>query len=150
MSPLEKGDHPKLDTSNYLDQEGVQKHQSLLGSTQWATSLGRLDVDAAVMTLASFRDEPREGHLDRATRVVSYLVKFKHATIIIRIEEPDLSSVPITPCDWEESVCGEVMEIFSEDTPKQKGKHEVTLSCYNANLHHNVALGRFVNALLHE
>ena len=94
---LEKGDHPELDTSKYVDQDGTQKCQYLIGAIQWAVSLGRLDVNTAVMTLASFRAEPREGHLDRARRVVSYLVKFKHATIRIRTEEPDLSSIPIIP-----------------------------------------------------
>ena len=43
--------------------------------------LGRLDASTAVMTLASFRDEPREGRLYRARRVVSYVLKFKHATM---------------------------------------------------------------------
>jgi hypothetical protein len=32
-SPLEKGDHPELDTSELLDQTGVQQYQSLIGST---------------------------------------------------------------------------------------------------------------------
>ena len=31
VSPFEKGDHPELDTSHYLDQEGVHKYQSLVG-----------------------------------------------------------------------------------------------------------------------
>ena len=39
MSPLEKGDHPELDISKYLDQDGIQKHQSLVGAIQWAVSL---------------------------------------------------------------------------------------------------------------
>jgi hypothetical protein len=34
MSPLEKGDHPELDFSKYPDQDEIQKHQSLVGSTQ--------------------------------------------------------------------------------------------------------------------
>ena len=97
MSLLEKGDHPKLDTSKHLDQDRTQKYHSLIGASQRAVSLGRLDVNAAVIALASFRNEPREGHLDRTRRSVSYLVKFKHTTIRIRTEEPDLSSVPVTP-----------------------------------------------------
>ena len=64
--------------------------------------MGRLDVNAAVMNLDSFRAEPREGHLDGSRRLVSYLVKFKHATIRIRTKEPDLSSIPIAPYEWEE------------------------------------------------
>ena len=60
-------------------------------------SLDRLDVNTAVVTLASFRAEPREGHLNVARRASSYLVKFKNASMRIRNEEPDLSSIPITP-----------------------------------------------------
>ena len=101
VSPLQKGDNHELDTSKYLDQDGIQKHQSLIGAIQWAVSLGRLDVNTAVVTLASFKDEPREGNLDRARQVVSCLVKFKHATIIIRTEETNLSSIPMTPYEWE-------------------------------------------------
>ena len=69
------------------------------------------------MTLASFRDEPTQGHLDRWKRVVSYLAEFKWATIRIRTEEPYLSSIPTTPHDWEESVCGKVKELTPHDAP---------------------------------
>ena len=68
-SPLEKGDHPELDTSEFLNQDGIQKYQSLLGALQWAVSLGRLDVNTAVMTMASFRVEPKKGHMDRVKRI---------------------------------------------------------------------------------
>jgi hypothetical protein len=53
-SPLEKGDHPKLDESELLDPDDVTKYQSLVGSLQWAISLGRLDVAKVVMTLSGF------------------------------------------------------------------------------------------------
>jgi hypothetical protein len=33
-SPLEKGDHPELDTSELLDQPGVQQYQLLIGSAK--------------------------------------------------------------------------------------------------------------------
>ena len=70
----------------------------MIGSIQWAASLVRLDVNAAVMTLESFRADPRQSHLDCCKRVVSYLEKFKCTTIRIRTEEPDLSSILTTPC----------------------------------------------------
>ena len=78
VSLLEKVDNPELDTSKYLDQDVIQNHQSLIGAIQLAIPLSKLDVNATIVTLASFRTEPREGHLDRARRVVSYLVQFKH------------------------------------------------------------------------
>ena len=33
-SPLEKGDHPKLDTSEHLDSDGTRKHQSMIVAIQ--------------------------------------------------------------------------------------------------------------------
>ena len=33
-SPLEKGDHPEVDSSELLDAEGIQQYQSLIGSLQ--------------------------------------------------------------------------------------------------------------------
>ena len=83
-SPLEKGDHPELDVTDFLDETGIQKYQSIVGSLQWAVSIGRMDVTTAVMTLSSFRAVPRIGHLKRAKRVVCYLAKMKHAVIRFR------------------------------------------------------------------
>ena len=57
-SPLEKGDHPELDNSELLDAEGIQQYQSLIGSLQWAISLGRFDIATAVMSMSSFRVLP--------------------------------------------------------------------------------------------
>ena len=37
-SPSEKGDHPELDDSHLLDEDGIAKYQSLIGSLQWAIS----------------------------------------------------------------------------------------------------------------
>ena len=95
--PLEKDDHHELDTSEHLYSDGVQKHQSMICNIKWDVSLRILDASTAVMTLASFRADPRQGHLDHRKRVASYLSKFKHATIRIRTEESDLSSTPTTP-----------------------------------------------------
>ena len=92
--PLEKGDYPELDTSKFLDQNGIYKYQSLLSVLQQIVSLGRLDINTAVMTMSSFRVELRKECIDRVKRIYSYLSKFKHATIRIRTEEPYLSSLP--------------------------------------------------------
>ena len=53
-SPLEKGDHPELDDSELLDAEGIQQYQSLIGSLQWAISLGRFDIATSAMSTSSF------------------------------------------------------------------------------------------------
>ena len=72
-SPLESNDHPEFDTSEQLDLNDTKKYQSMIGSLQWAVSLGRLDINTAVMTMSSFRAYPRRGHLKRLQRIYGYL-----------------------------------------------------------------------------
>ena len=52
QSPLEEGDHPELDSSEFLEEIGIQQYQSLVWSLQWAITIGRWDVQTAVMTLS--------------------------------------------------------------------------------------------------
>ena len=80
-SPLEKGDHPELDTSDELDESGIKKYQSLIGAMQWAVTLGRIDVTTAVMTMSGFHAAPGQGHLDRVRIIYGYLSKMPSATI---------------------------------------------------------------------
>jgi len=83
-SPIVQGDHPELDTSNLLDDAGIQIYQSLIGSLQWAIQIGRFDIATAIMTLSCFRACLRQGHLDHVKCVIGYLSKFKHGAIRIR------------------------------------------------------------------
>ena len=149
MSPLEKGDHPELDTSDLLDADGIQKYQSMIGAMQWAISIGRFDIATAVMSLSSFRVAPHIGHLDRCKRIYGYLHKMRHATIRVRTDEPDFSALPVLTFDWAQSVYGKVKELVPKDCPKALGKH-VTLSHYvDANLYHDMLTGRSVTGIIH-
>jgi hypothetical protein len=148
-SPLEKGDHPEIDTSDLLDEKGIQQYQSLIGAMQWAVSIGRIDITTAVMTLSGFRTAPRIGHLDRARRVYGYLYKMKYAMIRVRTEEPDYSDLPEQDFDWAYSVYGNVREVELTDAPEPLGKY-VTLTHYvDANLFHDLITGRSVTGILH-
>ena len=82
-SPLEKGDHPEGDDSEFLLSDNIKKYQSLIGAMQWAISLGRLDITSAVMTLSSFRVAPHQGHMSHVQRIYGYLTQFKNAAIWI-------------------------------------------------------------------
>ena len=75
LSPLNRGDHPELDTSDFLDDDGVEIYQSLIGAMQWAISIGRFDIQTEIMTLSGFRAQPQIGHFERFKRVYSYLIK---------------------------------------------------------------------------
>ena len=43
-SPLQKDDHPELDTTPFLDEEGKEIYQFLIGRDQWNTSILRFDT----------------------------------------------------------------------------------------------------------
>ena len=76
QSPLEPGDHPELDVSEFLSEEDTQIYQSLVGGMQWAISIGRWDIQTAVMTLSRFGAAHRKGHLLCMHQVYGYLLKF--------------------------------------------------------------------------
>jgi hypothetical protein len=58
-SPLEKGDHPELDTSELFTTEQIAQYQSIIAALQWIVTIGRFDIITAVMTMSGFRMAPR-------------------------------------------------------------------------------------------
>ena len=148
-SPLEKNDHPELDDTELLDDDGIAKYQSLIGALQWVITLGRFDIATAVMTMSSFRAAPRQGHMDRVKRIVGYISKFRHAAIRVRTEVPDYSDLPYKEYDWARTVYGRVREQRVTDAPKAKGPRVVTTTYKDANLYHDLATGRAVTGVLH-
>ena len=52
--PLKRVDYPELDDSELLDANGTQQYQSLIGSMQWAISLGQFDIATAVISMSSY------------------------------------------------------------------------------------------------
>jgi len=148
-SPIEKNDHPELDTSDLLNDEDIVKYQSLIGALQWVVSIGHFDVMTAVMTLSSFRAAPRCGHMERIKRIYGYLAKMKHGVIRIRVSEPDYSDLPDQDFDWMHTVYGELSEILPPDAPEPLGEY-VTLTHYvDANLMHDITTGKSVTGILH-
>ena len=103
LSPLEKNDHPEMDTSELLPLAHAKIFQSLIGACQWVIQLGRFDIAVHIMSLSSFRAEPRQGHLDRMKRFYSYLYRFCFATICIRTDMPDFSDLNVVHSDWSNS-----------------------------------------------
>jgi Reverse transcriptase (RNA-dependent DNA polymerase) len=148
-SPLDKGDHPEFDTSELLDDEGIQQYQSLIGALEWAISIGRFDINTEVMTLSSFRVAPRHGHLERVKRVYGYLSKMKDAAIRIRTNPPDLSELPEQFYTWDHTVYGDVKEILDPSAPIPYGALVTLVHYFDANLYHHLITGRSVTGILH-
>ena len=147
--PLEGGDHHELDTSELCDDHPTKQFQTLIGQLQWLISLGRFDIAVHVMSLSSFRAQPRKGHLDRAKRIVGYLLFLPDGAIRFRTGEPDFSSLIDQEYDWTRTVYSGACEQIPHDIPKPLGKHVQTTHYVDANLHHDLATGKAVIADLH-
>ena len=147
-SPLQKGDHPELDASPFLDEEGKMIYQSLTGCGQWNISIGRFDTHTVFMTMSRYRTAPREGHLERVKRIYGYLRRFRHFKIRFRVDEPDYSNVPpIQDHDWEHSVYGQHEEDIAENLPEPLGKRIVLTHYFDASLMHDVLSGKAVTGI---
>jgi len=148
-SPLEKGDHPELDTSELLDMDQTKLYQSMIGALQWVIQLGRFDVATAVMTLSRFRAAPRQGHLDRVKRAYGYMSKMREGAIRMRTGIPDSSPYPDKVYDWEHSCYRGAKEQVPDDAPRPLGNPVQASSYAGANLYHDLISGRSVTGLLH-
>ena len=147
--PLEGGDHPELQTPELCDEHQTNQFQTLVGQLQWLISPGHFDIAVHVMSLSRFRAQPRKGHLDRAKRIVGYLLFLPDDAIRFRTGEPDFSSLKDQEYDWTRSVYSGACEQIPHDIPKPLGEHGQTTHYVDANLHHDHATGKAVTAVLH-
>ena len=52
LTPLEKNDHPELDTSDILEGQEVNYYLTMVGQLQWLLTLGRFDIQAQAITMS--------------------------------------------------------------------------------------------------
>jgi len=120
-TPMNEEYHPELDDSPLLGEEMASRYRSIIGSLQWAISLGRCDIQYATTSLARYGMAPREGHLQAAFRVLGYLAKFKKAKVIIDPFKPDHSEfLQKGQVTWQEFYPDATEEI-PDDAPEPKG-----------------------------
>ena len=148
-SPLEKNDHPEMDTSEFAGEDMVEAYMSMIGQLQWLITLGRFDISAQVTSLSRFRAAPRIGHIERLKRICGYVFKTRHYGNRYRTEKPDYSYLGEQTYDWTQSIYGDVKEDIPEDTPEPLGKSVVTTTTMDANLNHCHATGRALTGCLH-
>ena len=144
-SPLQKGDHPELDTAPFLDKKRNEIYQSSIGCGQWNLSIGRFNTQSAFMLISKYRTTPREGHLERVQWIYGYLCKYRHYKIRLQVDKPDYSNVPEIPDhDWEYSVYRKHEQDIAENKPEPLGKRIVLTHYYNTNLMYDILSGKTV------
>ena len=102
---------PRLNNSHLLDEADIKKYQSLIGSLNWAITIGCFDIIPAVVALSTFCTAPRAGHLEQIKHVCGYLHKHPDAAIQFRTNIPDHESLYEMPdFSWLHSVYADVKE----------------------------------------
>ena len=148
-TPLDKNDHPELDTSEILEGDMAAKYLTMVGQLQWLGTLGRFDIHAQVATMPRYRAVPRQGHMDRLKRIFSYAIRTKDYAIRFRTDQPDYTFLPDQDLDWTYSVYGNVQEILAVDMPEPLCEEVITTSTMDANLNHCLATGKSLTGCLH-
>jgi hypothetical protein len=126
-TPLEKGDHLELDTSDLLRPDQIKTYQSLIGFLQWAITLGQFDIMMAMVTLSAFRAAPHKGHLECANCVCGYLSKMRNGAIRVCTDEPDFSDVPVREFDWSRTTYGAIE--YQRESTRETIPLLVSLQC---------------------
>ena len=127
-TPMLAGDHPELEDTPILSPDDHSKYRMLIGSAQWAITLGRLDIMFAVQTMARFSAAPQQAHLERMLRIFGYLKHHPQLGILIDPEEHPLPPVQDIEVNWEEQYpCSG--EELPPNMPDVKGK-PVKLTVY--------------------
>ena len=147
-TPLDKNDHPELDTYEILEGDMAAKYLTMVGQLQWLATLGRFDIHAQVATMSRFRAASRQGHMDRLKRIYSYAIRTKDYAIRFRIEQPDYSFLHDQDFDWTYSVYGN-HEILSDDMPDPLGEAVTTTTTMDPNLNHCLATGKSLTGCVH-
>lgn len=93
----------------------------LIGSLNWAVTLGRVDIMFATMTLARYSCVPREGHMKTALRAFGYLKQNQKGAIKIDTSTPDPVEEEKLNLGWRD-LYPMAKEKIPDDYPVPKGK----------------------------
>jgi len=127
-SPWPSGYEPELDQSEELNTKEASFYQHLIGVLHWIVELGRVDIITEVSMLASYLANPRDGHLDAALHLYSYMKNKHNARLVLDPTYPEIDQDDFLRRDWD-YFYGDVKEELPPDMPKPLGR-EVDLRLY--------------------
>jgi hypothetical protein len=147
-SPMVESYHPETDDTPLLDASGTAKYQALVGSANWAVTLGRFDIQYATQMMSQFNMSPREGHLEAMKRVFGYLKKFPKGKLVVDSSYRDNSKFDSKDYDRWKEFYPDASEDLPDNMPKPYGK-KVRITCYvDADHAHDTVTRRLVTAIL--
>ena len=84
-SPLDKNNHPELDTSDFCTPDEIAKFHSIIGACQWMITLCHSDIAQAIISLNCFHQSPHIGHVEHLTCIIGYIHRFPHAALFTSV-----------------------------------------------------------------
>ena len=146
--PHSPSDHPEMDDTPLLDKTGVTLYQSIIGTCQWISVAGRMDITFSVASLNRFAAHPREGHLKRAIKIYGYLKKYPKKGYTIDPRDPILN---IKYEEMKPDFGNQYSDFIEEQDPKvpdQKMK-ELEISIFvDSNHGHDKITGKSVTGII--
>ena len=118
--PMDKDYHPELDDSPLNNAELQNRYQSMVGSLNWAITLGWFDIQFLVTTMARYSHAPWEGHLKAVIRIFEYLEKFHKAKIVIDPTLPDHQQFPYDDLSTWRDLYPDAQEELTSEAPKPR------------------------------
>jgi hypothetical protein len=112
---------PEEDVTPLLEPEVATYYMQVIGILRWMCELGRIDICTEVSMLSLYSAMPREGHLEAALHVFSYLKSKSNSRLIFDPMEPEVGDSNFVECDWSDFYPG-ASEALPPNAPKPLGK----------------------------
>ncbi len=119
----------------------------LIGSLNWAVTLGRFDVHYAASTMGRYQPAPRDGHLQSLLKAFGYLKYHRKRKLIF---DAGFHEVPVenkVETQWGE-LYPDAKEELPPDMPVPKGNPVQVTTSYDANHAHDLDTRRSVSGIL--
>ena len=147
-TPMSDTCHPELDDSPVLDTKDASRFRAIIGSANWAITLGRLDINYATMALSRYNMEPRQGHLQAAKRIFGYLKKLPKGKIVVDPTYPDHSQCDVNEYNNWKEFYPDAKEEIPDKKPEPLGKPAVMTLCVDADHAHDKLTRRLVTGVV--
>ena len=128
VTPMTDGYRAELDMSPELDDERTNYYQGLIGVLRWIVELGRIDIMVAVTFLSRYLASPREGHLEQAFHIFSYLDSHDRSKLVFDGAEFPVDDNRFNDSDWSQYY-PDAVEAVPPNMPRPLGA-AATITCY--------------------
>ena len=118
----------------------------MIGSANWAVTLGRFDIAYATNTMARFSMQPREGHYNAMIRIFAYLKRWSKGKLVIDPSYPNHDHYETQEYDWTE-LYPDAEEELPYDMPAPLGKKARLTVYVDADHSHDLVTRRSVTGV---